>query len=296
MADKTKPSMLAVSFSAAFGDIRENQRAAYECDPGWYNRATGDYPFEFSTSDSAGAAYVFAKAGNGTTSSRNIYLRLYSIETTPQDWRVGMLASLDWKLQNFTRSTVPLFVKQSNDFVGIGGTPLERLHVFGNVLAEGQIYLRGANNSSIGLQIQNAAGVQHWMMYENTGPAGEQGVLLFRDQAANINALTIAGGGAITTASSFAIAGGTPITKHVSATAAWTPGTIAAGAQVTATVTVAGAALGMTASAGFSLDIQGAQLTAHISGANTAVAVLRNGNAGPITIGAGTLRIDVTGH
>ena len=53
---------------------------------------------------------------------------------------------------------------------------------------------RGANLASIGYQWQNAAGVQHWMLYQNYGAAGQQGVLWFRDMVTAGRAFWIATG------------------------------------------------------------------------------------------------------
>lgn len=77
------------------------------------------------------------------------------------------------------------------------------------------------------------------------------------------------------------------------ATATWDPASIAAAAQATTTVTVTGARLGDTAMASFSLDLQGMQMTAYVSAANTVTVVLRNGTAAAIDLASGTLRATV---
>ena len=72
---------------------------------------------------------------------------------------------------------------------------------------------------------------------------------------------------------------------------AWTPGAITSGSQVTTTVTVAGAILGMSAQAAFSADIQGLIMTAYVSAANTVKVVLTNETGSTVTIGAGTVTV-----
>lgn len=76
-------------------------------------------------------------------------------------------------------------------------------------------------------------------------------------------------------------------------TATWDPASVAAGAQVTTTVTVTGAALGDPVAVGFSLDLQGMQLTGYVSATNTVTCVLRNGTAGALDLASGTLRATV---
>lgn len=72
---------------------------------------------------------------------------------------------------------------------------------------------------------------------------------------------------------------------------------IAAGSQLMpAAFAVAGAQLGDTASASWDADLQGMQLTAHVSGPGQVRVVLRNGTAAGINLGPGTLRIDVLRH
>ncbi len=67
------------------------------------------------------------------------------------------------------------------------------------------------------------------------------------------------------------------------------PGSIASGTQVQTTVTVNGAVLGNFAVASFSLDLQGAVLTAAVSSANTATVTFRNDTGAPVVPGSGTL-------
>lgn len=92
------------------------------------------------------------------------------------------------------------------------------------------------------------------------------------------------------------IGGGQPITRHYSATTTWNPANLAAGAQTTTTVTVENAALGDEVTCSFSLSLQGMQLTGYVSAADTVTVVLRNGTAGAIDLGSGTLRASVWRH
>ena len=92
------------------------------------------------------------------------------------------------------------------------------------------------------------------------------------------------------------IGGGTKIAKHLSGTATWNPPDVLDAAQTTTTVTVTGAALGDTVAVGFSLDLQGMQLTGYVSSANTVTCVLRNGTGGALNLGSGTLRTDCWQH
>ena len=92
------------------------------------------------------------------------------------------------------------------------------------------------------------------------------------------------------------IGGGTPILKHLSTTATWNPGSLAAGAQTSTTVTLAGAALGDEVTCSFSLDLQLLQLTSYVSSANTITSILQNGTAGAIDLASGTLRVSAWQH
>lgn len=92
------------------------------------------------------------------------------------------------------------------------------------------------------------------------------------------------------------IGGGTPILKHLSATATWNPGNLVAGAQTSTTVALTGAALGDEATCSFSLDLQVLQLTAYVSAANVVTALLVNNTAGAIDLASGTLRVSVWQH
>lgn len=71
------------------------------------------------------------------------------------------------------------------------------------------------------------------------------------------------------------------------------PPLISASTQTSTTVTLAGAVLGQYAMAAFSLDTQGISLSAAVTSANTVTVVFRNGTAGDIDLGAGTLSVTV---
>jgi hypothetical protein len=75
--------------------------------------------------------------------------------------------------------------------------------------------------------------------------------------------------------------------------ATYDPPSLAAGAGVTTTVPVAGAALGDFARAAFSLDLAGLQLTAWVSAADTVSVRFQNGTAAAIDLASGTLRAKV---
>lgn len=98
------------------------------------------------------------------------------------------------------------------------------------------------------------------------------------------------------------IGGGTPITKYLSTTATWNPASLAAigwGVSVSrasTTVTLTGAALGDIALASFSLDLQGLELSAYVSSANTVTCLLVNNSASAVNLAEGTLRVAVLQH
>lgn len=75
--------------------------------------------------------------------------------------------------------------------------------------------------------------------------------------------------------------------------ATWDPASVAAGAQVTTTMTVRGASPGDVVGVGFSTDLQAMQLTGYVSTTDTVTVVLRNGTAAPIDLGSGTLSVEV---
>lgn len=70
----------------------------------------------------------------------------------------------------------------------------------------------------------------------------------------------------------------------------YTPAAIANGAQATTTVTVTNAILGYCVEASYNKNLQGLQMTAHISAANTVTIVLKNDTGGSVTLAAGRFR------
>ena len=79
----------------------------------------------------------------------------------------------------------------------------------------------------------------------------------------------------------------------LSSSTAFTPGSIAAGASVTHTITVAGATVGEISAASFSNSLNGILLSSYVSAANTVTAVFYNPTASPIVLGAGTILANV---
>lgn len=75
--------------------------------------------------------------------------------------------------------------------------------------------------------------------------------------------------------------------------ATYNPPNLNNGTQTTTTVTVTGAALGDFVLPSFSLDLQGIELTAYVSAADTVTCLLRNDTGGAIDLGSGTLRCRV---
>ena len=73
----------------------------------------------------------------------------------------------------------------------------------------------------------------------------------------------------------------------------YTPPSLAAGVGGTAAVTVTGAALGDYVVASFSNSLQGIQLSADVSAADTVTAIFYNGTGGTIDLASGTLRARV---
>jgi hypothetical protein len=92
------------------------------------------------------------------------------------------------------------------------------------------------------------------------------------------------------------IGGGTKITKKLSASVAWNPGTIAAGAYASTTVTVAGAVFGTTnpslAYAGFGQALPpGVTIHAAVTATDTVTITIKNNTTGSVTIGSGTTAV-----
>lgn len=91
--------------------------------------------------------------------------------------------------------------------------------------------------------------------------------------------------------------GGTAITRHLSGTVVWDPASVADGAQINTTVTVAGAVIGDTVAVGFSTAVPaGALLMAAVTAANTATVTLFNKSGAALDLASGTLRVDVWQH
>lgn len=80
----------------------------------------------------------------------------------------------------------------------------------------------------------------------------------------------------------------------LSASAAWTPGSVAAASQVTTVIAVAGAVLGDIALASFSLSLAGGIISAYVSSTNNVTVSIFNptGSAIPLTV-AGTVQVKI---
>jgi len=78
---------------------------------------------------------------------------------------------------------------------------------------------------------------------------------------------------------------------QVKVTATWDPGSIAAGASTTTTITVAGAALGDFVLVSFSLDLQGMDVGGYVSAVNTVTVILSNLTGSAIDLGSGTVAV-----
>lgn len=105
-----------------------------------------------------------------------------------------------------------------------------------------------------------------------------------------------AGDGTALAPVSIAIGGGSPITKHLSGTATWDPGSIANGAQTTTSVTVTGAAVGDTVAVGFSVTQLTMILSGYVSAPNTVTVIMLNFSGAARDLASGTLRADVWKH
>lgn len=73
--------------------------------------------------------------------------------------------------------------------------------------------------------------------------------------------------------------------------ATWDPGSVAAGASISTTVTVSGAALGDFVLTSFSLDLQGMDIGGYVSATNTVTVILSNLTGAAIDLGSGTLAV-----
>jgi hypothetical protein len=76
-----------------------------------------------------GASIMNSVAGNGTTSSRNSYLRLFSNETITQEWRAGMQGDKTYRIRNQTASRDQMVFRDDLAYVGINATPSYHLDV-----------------------------------------------------------------------------------------------------------------------------------------------------------------------
>jgi hypothetical protein len=91
--------------------------------------------------------------------------------------------------------------------------------------------------------------------------------------------------------------GGDWISRHLSGTISWTPGSMAPNSQVHTTVSVAGAALGDTVAVGFSLALPpGMLISGYVTDPNIVTVTLYNASGGTQTFASGTLRADVWQH
>jgi hypothetical protein len=73
----------------------------------------------------------------------------------------------------------------------------------------------------------------------------------------------------------------------------WDPGSIAAGAVETTTVTVTGAAMGDAVIVSLGASLAGMTLTGYVSAADTVTVVLKNETAGAVDLASSTLRAEV---
>lgn len=88
-----------------------------------------------------------------------------------------------------------------------------------------------------------------------------------------------------------ALAAAFPPPKNASA--AWTPGAVASGAQASTTVTIAGVVLGNYVLVAASVDLQDQILIGYVSAANTVTVLLQNNTASPITLGTISVNVRV---
>lgn len=90
---------------------------------------------------------------------------------------------------------------------------------------------------------------------------------------------------------------GTPVAKHLSATATYDPPSVSSGSQTSTTLTVSGAAVGDVATCGhttITADLW--QISCYVSATDTVRVVLKNHSGGAIDAASGTLRADVWKH
>jgi hypothetical protein len=80
--------------------------------------------------------------------------------------------------------------------------------------------------------------------------------------------------------------------KPLSGFKTWDPASVSSGSSVTTTVTVSGAQIGQYVRVGFSLTLQGLQLTGYVSAVDTVTVVLSNLTGAPIDLGSGILQVE----
>jgi hypothetical protein len=90
---------------------------------------------------------------------------------------------------------------------------------------------------------------------------------------------------------------GSWISRHLSNTVSWEPGTIAAGAYADTTVAVPGAVVGDTVAAGFTVALPaGVLISGAVTAPGTVTITLYNASHSPQQLGSGLLRADVWQH
>ena len=73
--------------------------------------------------------------------------------------------------------------------------------------------------------------------------------------------------------------------------AAWDPGSVAIGAQISTTVTVSGAAVGDHVDVSSSIALQGLRIWGEVTAANIVTVYLSNNTSGAVNLGALTLNV-----
>jgi hypothetical protein len=130
--DPTAPSMSAADFPSAFATIRENFRTIVAGDSGVFTLA-GAFDFQITTTGTSSSSRFTARAGSGTTSSRNAYVRVESLETSPQAWHLGMLGDKNFGIRDNTAASTVVIVDTSGR-VAVGGVApsANALEVYGS--------------------------------------------------------------------------------------------------------------------------------------------------------------------
>lgn len=149
----------------------------------------------------------------------------------------------------------------------------------------------------------NLAGGSGHLLYGLTCPGTATGIAI----AAGVNNCVVIGGtGTITDASTGTTIiqpagskfnGGALIKGHLSGTTTWNPGAVGNGAIASTTVTVSGAAVGDTVTAGFSTALPaGVLISGAVTAAGTVTVTVHNVSGASQTLASGTLRADVWQH